>query len=204
AEQANFAKSRYLTAISHELRTPLNSILGYAQILDADTDIPPNRRQAVSVIRKSGDHLLSLIEGTLDIARIGSGKLTLEQRPLAFPAFMQQIVGMFELQARDKGLRFTYEPSGVLPEFVRADEKRLRQILINIIGNAGKFTARGAVSVRLTGRHEMATIEVEDTGPGIEADELARVFEPFERGRSARAGATAGTGIGLTISRMLT
>jgi signal transduction histidine kinase/CheY-like chemotaxis protein/purine-cytosine permease-like protein len=204
AEQANSAKSRYLTAISHELRTPLNSILGYAQILDADEAIPPNRRQAVSVIRKSGDHLLSLIEGTLDIARIESGKLTLDVRPLAFPAFMQQIVGMFELQARDKGLRFTYEPAEALPEFVRADEKRLRQILINIIGNAVKFTARGAVSVRLAYRHEMATVEVEDSGPGIAPDELARVFEPFERGRSASAGATAGTGIGLTISRMLT
>lgn len=204
AEQANSAKSRYLTAISHELRTPLNSILGYAQILDGDEAVPPKRRQAVTVIRKSGDHLLSLIEGTLDIARIEGGKLTLEVRPLAFPAFMQQIVGMFELQARDKGLRFTYEPAGSLPDVVRADEKRLRQILINIIGNAVKFTARGAVSVRLAYRHEMATIEVEDSGPGIEPEELARVFEPFERGRSASAGATAGTGIGLTISRMLT
>lgn len=204
AEQANSAKSRYLTAISHELRTPLNSILGYAQILDGDEAIPPNRRQAVTVIRKSGDHLLSLIEGTLDIARIEGGKLTLEPRPLAFPAFMQQIVGMFELQARDKGLRFEYEPVGNLPEVVRADEKRLRQILINIIGNAVKFTARGSVRVRLAWRHEMATVEVEDSGPGIEAEELARVFEPFERGRSARAGATAGTGLGLTISRMLT
>ncbi|MBA4742117.1 MAG: response regulator [Azoarcus sp.] len=204
AEQANSAKSRYLTAISHELRTPLNSILGYAQILDADEAIPPNRRPAVGVIRKGGEHLLSLIEGTLDIARIEGGKLTLDVRPLAFPAFMRQIVGMFELQARDKGLRFTYEPAESLPEVVRADEKRLRQILINIIGNAVKFTARGTVCVRLSWRHEMATIEVEDSGPGIEPEERARIFEPFERGRSARAGATAGTGLGLTISRMLT
>jgi CheY-like chemotaxis protein len=117
---------------------------------------------------------------------------------------MREIVGMFELQARDKGLRFIYEPAANLPEVVRADEKRLRQILINIIGNAVKFTARGTVRVRLNWRHEMATIEVEDSGPGIDPGELARVFEPFERGRSARAGATAGTGLGLTISRMLT
>jgi signal transduction histidine kinase len=112
AEQANQAKSRYITAISHELRTPLNSILGYAQILDADEDIPPARRQAVSVIRRSGDHLLSVIEGTLDIARIEGGKLTLDVRALDFPDFLHQIVGMFELQARNKGLSFDYQPAG--------------------------------------------------------------------------------------------
>ena len=138
AEQANQAKSRYITAISHELRTPLNSILGYAQILAADESVPPHRKQAVSIIRKSGDHLLSVIEGTLDIARIEGGKLTLDVRALDFPDFMQQIVGMFELQARNKGLSFAYEPVGELPAVVRADEKRLRQILINVLGNAVK------------------------------------------------------------------
>jgi signal transduction histidine kinase len=102
-QQANQAKSRYITAISHELRSPLNSILGYAQILAADDDIPPNRRQAVSVIRKSGDHLLSVIERTLDIARIEGGKLTLDIKAMDFPELMQQLVWMFELQARDKG-----------------------------------------------------------------------------------------------------
>ncbi|MGL1832059.1 hybrid sensor histidine kinase/response regulator [Rhodocyclaceae bacterium SMB388] len=204
AEQANQAKSRYITAISHELRTPLNSILGYAQILDGDEAIPPPRRQAVGVIKKSGEHLLSLIEGTLDIARIEGGKLTLEARPLAFPAFMRQMVGMFELQARNKGLDFIYEPVGTLPEVVRADEKRLRQILINIIGNAVKFTPRGTVRLRLTYRREMAVFEIEDTGPGISADEIDRIFEPFERGSTARAETTVGTGLGLTISKMLT
>ena len=202
AEQANQAKSRYVTSISHELRTPLNSILGYAQILDGDEAIPPHRRQAVSVIKKSGEHLLSLIEGTLDIARIESGKFALDMRPLAFPGFVRQLVGMFEPQARDKGLGFHFECSGTLPEVVRADEKRLRQILLNIIGNAVKFTARGEVRVRLSYRREMALFEVEDSGPGIAADELAQIFEPFARGRSART--TTGTGLGLTISRMLT
>lgn len=202
AEQANQAKSRYVTSISHELRTPLNSILGYAQILDGDESIPPHRRQAVSVIKKSGEHLLSLIEGTLDIARIESGKFALDMRPLAFPAFVQQLAGMFELQARDKGLDFVFETSGTLPEVVRADEKRLRQILINIIGNAIKFTPRGRVRVGLTYRREMALIEVEDSGPGIPAGELQHVFEPFARGSSART--TTGTGLGLTISKMLT
>ena len=201
AEQANQAKSRYITAISHELRTPLNSILGYAQILAADEDVPPNRRQAVSIIRKSGDHLLSVIEGTLDIARIESGKLTLDVKAMDFPELMQQIVGMFELQARNKGLTFDYQPVGELPAIVRADEKRLRQILINVIGNAVKFTVRGSVSFKVECRRDMAIFEIRDTGPGIPPEDMQRIFEPFSRGSTAQAG---GSGVGLTIARMLT
>ncbi len=201
AEQANQAKSRYITAISHELRTPLNSILGYAQILAADESVPPHRKQAVSIIRKSGDHLLSVIEGTLDIARIEGGKLTLDVKALDFPDFMQQIVGMFELQARNKGLSFDYQPVGELPAVVRADEKRLRQILINVLGNAVKFTVRGGVTFKVECRREMAVFEIRDSGPGIPAADLDRIFEPFVRGSTVQAG---GSGVGLTIARMLT
>lgn len=200
ADQANQAKSRYITAISHELRTPLNSILGYAQILDADDAIPPHRRQAVSVIRRSGDHLLSLIESTLDIARIESGRLKLDVKPLHFADFIQQIVQMFEWQAQQKGLDFRYEPKGTLPLAVRADKRRLGQILINILGNAVKFTETGRVVFRLSYAREMAVFEIEDSGPGISAEELVHIFEPFARGNS-KAG---GTGVGLTISKMLT
>ncbi|MBI1175699.1 MAG: response regulator [Sideroxydans sp.] len=203
ADQANQAKSRYVMAISHELRTPLNSILGYAQILDGDDAIPANRRQAVSVIRRSGDHLLSLIEGTLDIARIEGGKVSLAIKPLHFPEFVQQIVGMFELQARNKGIDFRYQLVGELPDLVRADAGRLRQILINILGNAVKFTAQGGVVFRLKYQSEMATFEIEDTGPGIAQEELERIFEPFARGSAAHIGATGGTGLGLTIAKML-
>ena len=201
AELANQAKSRYITTISHELRTPLNSILGYAQILDGDPTVPEHRRQAISVIRKSGDHLLSLIEGTLDIARIEGGKLTLDVRPLAFPEFVQQLVDMFQLQARNKGLYFDYRAEGELPAQVRADERRLRQILINILGNAVKFTRRGGVILRLKYQREMATFEIEDSGPGLAPAELERIFEPFAQGEQAAAG---GSGLGLTISKMLT
>ena len=201
AEQANQAKSRYITAISHELRTPLNSILGYAQILAADEDLPPNRAQAVSVIRKSGDHLLSVIEGTLDIARIEGGKLTLDVKAMDFPELMQQIVGMFELQARNKGLGFDYRPLGELPAVVRADQKRLRQILINVLGNAVKFTLRGGITFGIECRRDMAIFEIRDTGPGIPAEDMQRIFEPFTRGNSVQAG---GSGVGLTIARMLT
>ncbi|MDD2989927.1 MAG: ATP-binding protein [Zoogloea sp.] len=200
AELANQAKSRYITAISHELRTPLNSILGYAQILDGDETIPPPRRQAINVIRRSGDHLLSVIEGTLDIARIEGGKLALDVKALDFRDFMQQIVGMFELQAHNKGLEFRYEPKGEIPAFVRADEKRVRQILINLLGNALKFTSRGHICLRLAYRMEMATFEVEDSGPGISPEEQERIFDPFARGSSAQG--AGGAGLGLTISRM--
>ncbi|RTL49820.1 MAG: response regulator [Rhodocyclaceae bacterium] len=202
ADLANQAKSRYITAISHELRTPLNSILGYAQILDGDPSIPEHRRQAVGVIRKSGDHLLSLIEGTLDIARIEGGKLTLDVQPLAFADFVQQIVDMFALQARKKRLSFHYQPEGELPTVVRTDERRLRQILINILGNAVKFTEAGSVTLRLRYQREMATFEIADTGPGIAAEDVERIFEPFAQG-GGEAIAVGGAGIGLTISKML-
>jgi signal transduction histidine kinase/CheY-like chemotaxis protein/purine-cytosine permease-like protein len=201
ADLANEAKSRYITTVSHELRTPLNSILGYAQLLEEDESIPAHRKQAVSVIRRGGDHLLSLIEGTLDIARIEGGKLRLDSRSMRFRDCVQQIVRMFELQAADKGLAFSHVISDKLPDIVRTDEKRLRQILINVLGNAVKFTHAGRVEFRLSYAREMAIFEIEDTGPGIAAHELDHIFEPFARGEKPSSG---GTGLGLTISKMLT
>jgi signal transduction histidine kinase/CheY-like chemotaxis protein/purine-cytosine permease-like protein len=203
AEHANQAKSRYISAISHELRTPLNSILGYAQLMGEDAGVPAHRKQAVSVIRRGGEHLLSLIEGTLDIARIESGKLTLNVKPMHFADCVHEMAGMFELQAAAKGLAFSFDVEGVVPEVVRADEKRVRQILINLLGNAIKFTSQGRVVFRVRHAREMAHIEIEDTGPGLSADELERVFEPFTRGAQA-ATASPGAGLGLTIAKMLT
>jgi signal transduction histidine kinase/ActR/RegA family two-component response regulator len=203
ADAANQAKSRYITAISHELRTPLNGILGYAQLLEEAPDIPPHRRDAVQVIRRGGDHLLSLIEGTLDIARIESGRLALEPGPMHFAEGIDELVRLFAPQAAARGLRFVHEASGTLPELVRADEKRLRQILINLLGNAVKFTRSGQVTFRVAYSREMARFEVEDTGPGMAEAELARVFEPFVRGTAAGGNASSGTGLGLTIARML-
>lgn len=206
ADQANQAKSRYISAISHELRTPLNSILGYAQLMGEDSAIPPHRKQAVSVIKRGGEHLLSLIEGTLDIARIEAGKLTLNVKPMHFADCVHEMAGMFELQAAAKGLGFRFEASGNLPELVRADEKRVRQILINLLGNAIKFTSQGQVTFRLRHAREMAHIDIEDTGPGMREEELAQIFEPFARGATAGQSAegTPGAGLGLTIAKMLT
>ncbi len=206
ADLANQAKSRYITTVSHELRTPLNSILGYAQLLEEDASLPAHRQQAVKVIRRGGEHLLSLIEGTLDIARIEAGRLRLENKPMRFVDCVEDIVRMFELQAAAKGIEFRRVLTAPLPEAVRADEKRLRQILINVLGNAVKFTHAGRVEFRLMHVRDMAVFEIEDTGPGIAASEIEHVFEPFARGESTRGGESAngGTGLGLTIGKMLT
>ncbi|MBC7617982.1 MAG: response regulator [Candidatus Saccharibacteria bacterium] len=209
AEQANQAKSRYISAISHELRTPLNSILGYAQLMGEDAAIPAHRKQAVSVIKRGGEHLLSLLEGTLDIAHIESGKLTLNMKPMQFASGIEELASMFELQASDKGLAFEYEVQGSVPQWVRADEKRVRQICFNLLGNAIKFTRQGSVRLVLRYAREMAHIEVHDTGPGMTAQELELIFEPFTRGDSAAvsgggAAASGGSGLGLTIAKMLT
>lgn len=200
AEAANQAKSRYIGTISHELRTPLNSILGYAQLMAQDRELPTQRRQAVQVIKRSGEHLLQLIDGTLDIARIEAGRMSLDAAPLRFADLLAELAQMFEPQAGAKGLRFVFDPQGRLPDWVRGDEKRVRQILINLLGNALKFTATGSVTLRVRHAREMAQIEVQDTGPGIAPVELARIFEPFARGSSVGAGA----GLGLTIAKMLT
>ncbi|HSI60423.1 MAG TPA: ATP-binding protein [Ideonella sp.] len=204
ADAANQAKTRYITAISHELRTPLNSILGYAQLLEEDEAMPAHRRQAVSVIRRGGDHLLSLIEGTLDVARIEGGKLTLDVKAMRFRDCVEEIARLFELQAAAKGIRFVFDAERRLPELVRADERRLRQILINLLGNAVKFTTQGQVAFRVSHAREMARFEIVDSGPGMSARELERVFEPFVRGSAAGTASVGGTGLGLTISKMLT
>ncbi|AKR42760.1 ATP-binding protein [Methylophilus sp. TWE2] len=204
AEEANQAKSRYITGISHELRTPLNSILGYAQLLTNDDSIPEHRRQAIRTISRGGEHLLSLIESTLDIARIESGKMAFDVKPLHFPEFIGQIVSMFEIQAQNKGLAFYFEQQGHLPEYVRADHKRLMQILVNILGNAVKFTTKGSVTFRVSYAREIAQIDIEDTGPGIAPNEVEKIFEPFERGSAADVVGIGGTGLGLTISKLLT
>ena len=203
AEQANQAKSRYISAISHELRTPLNSILGYAQLMGEDASIPAHRKQAVHVIKRGGEHLLSLIEGTLDMARIEAGKLTLAVKPMQFANGMHEIASLFELQAAAKGLTFHFDLQGTMPEWVRADEKRVRQIIINLLGNAIKFTQQGSVTFRLRYAREMAQVEVQDTGPGMQPDELEHVFNPFARAANVALGAT-GSGLGLTIAKMLT
>ena len=203
ADAANQAKSRYISTLSHELRTPLNSVIGYAQLLDDDPALPAHRRQAVAVIRRGGEHLLSLIEGTLDLARIEGGKVSLAIATTPLRDLLDELTDMFALQARAKGLRFAADVDDGLPRAVRTDERKLRQVLINVLGNAVKFTDRGEVRLRVRHEREIAQFDIEDTGPGIAVADLDRVFEPFARGSEAHAGESAGTGLGLTIAKML-
>jgi signal transduction histidine kinase/CheY-like chemotaxis protein/purine-cytosine permease-like protein len=203
AEAANLAKSRYVTGMSHELRTPLNSILGYAQILQMDSAIPPARRDAINVIRRSGEHLLGLIDGLLDIARIEAGKMRLESDELSLPEFLEQIVNMFTQQAASKNLAFHFNAMGRMPGTVHTDQKRLRQILINLLGNAIKFTDSGSITMRVQYAREIALFNIEDTGIGIADEDIDRIFLPFERGNAARQRDDIGTGLGLAISSML-
>ena len=204
AESANRAKSRYVTGLSHELRTPLNSILGYAQLLLQDPQhLPSSHRNAVTTIHRSGEHLLALVDGLLDVARIEAGKLQLNVTEVALPAFLAALSDMLEPHASNKGLAFSLATQGRMPEVIRADEKRVRQILINLIGNAIRFTSVGSVRINVSYAWETATFEIVDTGPGMPGEELERLFMPFERGTHARA-SDHGAGLGLTICRMLT
>lgn len=204
AESANLAKSRFMTGMSHELRAPLNGILGYAQILQRDPGVPPARREAVDVIHRSGRHLIGLIDGLLDISRIEAGKFRLEPVETHLGPFLDQIIKMFQPQMAARGLHFDYHADAKLPAVVQIDEKRLRQILINLLGNAVKFTAAGFISFRVRYASDMAQFEIEDSGPGIPPGDLDRIFLAFERSWAATDQADTGTGLGLTICQMLT
>ena len=210
ADRSNLAKSRFLTNISHELRTPLNSILGYAQILQRELELSPSRRGALEVIRKSGDHLISLIDGLLDIARIEARRLKIVSNEIHCRSFLDQLADLFRLEATRKGIRFDYEPSPKLPPAFRGDEKRIAQVLINLLGNAIKYTTRGQVTFRIQYATDIAVFEIRDSGPGISPENLERIFEPFERvensgaGSEGAAGLVGGVGLGLTISKTLT
>ncbi|MFC5605602.1 hybrid sensor histidine kinase/response regulator [Variovorax soli] len=204
AESANQAKTRYVAGMTHELRTPLNSILGYSQILLKGGAASPPPREALSTIHKSGEHMLGLIDGLLDLARIEAGRLQLEPAPLALPQFLDEIVHMVRPQAEDKGLAFVYTTLGELPPWVLADAKRLRQILINLLANAVRFTETGTVTLLVDARREVLRFDVVDTGIGVAPQDRQRIFLPFERGAGGRRAGVPGTGLGLTITGLLT
>ena len=200
AEAASAAKSLYLATVSHELRSPLNAIYGYAQLMERETAVSP--RDAARIIRRSTEYLTDLVEGLLDISMVERGVMRVARDVMRLPAFLEQIARMFEPQAAAKGLVFRVETHGRLPQFVRADQKRLRQILINLVANAIKYTERDEVILRLSHASEIATYEVCDTGPGIPAADHEHIFTPFERGVEAARG-SEGSGLGLAITRAI-
>lgn len=203
AEAANNAKSRYLTGISHELRTPLNTVLGYAQLLEMDEGVAEKTRERIAVIRRSSEHLADLIEGLLDISKIEAGRLEIQRNPINFQTMLTQVEQMFRSEAENKGLDFRYKRLSALPDTVMGDEKRLRQILINLLANAIKFTQQGSVTFTTSYRNQVAEFKIVDTGVGIHEDDFERIFRPFERARRPGSPAVAGTGLGLTITRLL-
>ena len=204
AEAANRAKSRYVSGLSHELRTPLNNVLGYTQLLLRDPGIEPDQGEKLETIQRSGEHLLALVDGLLDIARIEAGRISLNIGEIRMDALLGQIEAMFAPQALAKGLDFHIEKAGRIPDAVGGDEQRLRQILINLIGNAIRFTRTGTVRLRVGYAWEVATFEVIDTGPGIAEDKLDQIFLPFERLDADLTHVGSGMGLGLTICQLLT
>ena len=201
AEAANEAKSRFLASVSHEIRSPLNSIYGYAQLLERQEG--RNALRAAKIILRSSEHLTNLVEGLLDLSQVESGILRLNRDVIRFPALLQQMVDMFEPQARAKGVEFRLKHPENIPEFVRGDQKRLRQVLINLLSNAIKFTASGHVTFQADYRSDLATFTVSDSGIGIAEKDLERIFAPFERGSESGAASNVGVGLGLSITQAL-
>ncbi|MEM8595461.1 MAG: ATP-binding protein, partial [Pseudomonadota bacterium] len=203
AEAANHAKSRYVVGITHELRTPLNAILGYAQLMEGDPTIPTHRQTGVSVIRRSAEHLGGLIEGLLDISQIEAGRLAVYRDDVRFIEFLSHIAAVFRMEAAEKNLSFRTAIPATLPPAVHGDEKRLRQILMNLLSNAIRYTDEGEVRFTVTYANEVATFTIADTGRGIEPAERERIFQPFQRIEDPSA-PVRGTGLGLTITKLLT
>lgn len=201
AEAANDAKTRYLVSVSHEIRSPLNTIYGYAQLLERDDSFPGS--EAGAVIRRSAEHLTNLVEGMLEISRIEGGVMRVRSDAIDVRRLLEHVIEMFHMQAASKGLTLRLATKDRLPDRVRTDEKKLRQILINLVSNAVKYTQDGGITVTVGYRSQVADIEVADTGIGIAPEDIDRVFEPFERGSSPEARLQPGIGLGLSITRIL-
>ncbi len=201
AEQANRAKSIFLANMSHELRTPLNAILGFSSLMRQDPQITDSNAESLNIINRSGEHLLSLINDVLEMTKMEAGRLKLEIAPFDLDAMVRDVVNMMHLRAESKGLYLRFDQSSQFPSHIQGDEVRLRQILVNLVGNAIKFTKTGGVSIRLGVKQNdrcHLLIEVEDSGPGIDQQGLKQIFKPFVQ--LNQGAEQKGTGLGLTIT----
>ncbi|MFN3302808.1 MAG: ATP-binding protein [Roseateles sp.] len=210
AEIASRAKSQFLARMSHELRTPLNAVMGYAQILKMEDGLSPKQRNGLDIIHSSGQHLLTLIVDILDLSRIEAGKAELCIAPVQLVLRLHAVADIVRVMAQDKQIGLELQLDPALPATVLADDKRLSQILLNLLGNAVKFTHVGSVTLKarvlpaadLPQGMALLRFEVLDTGVGIAEDQAERLFEPFEQAGSAEQ-RIGGTGLGLAISRQL-
>ena len=210
AEAANQAKSAFLANMSHELRTPLNNILGAGQLLERDGDFPPSKRELLNIIGQSGGHLLELINDVLEISKIEAGRLTLVSTTFDLHRFLDDLERIVRHRADEKGLQLIIERDPGLPRHIQSDERKLRQVLVNLLGNAIKFTEKGHVTLRVMckEREDSArasslrlAFEIEDTGIGIASEDREKIFEPFMQANPEGTRALEGTGLGLTLSR---
>lgn len=210
ADTANHAKSEFLANMSHELRTPLNGILGYAQILQRSKHIVESDQKGIDIINQCGSHLLTLINDILDLSKIEAQKMQIYATDFHLPSFLQAVVEICRIKADQKGINFIYSTEGQLPVGISADEKRLRQVLINLLGNAIKFTEKGSVQFVIQSSIVKGTalenplyrirFQVKDTGIGISSDHVKNIFLPFEQSGNIKK-QSEGTGLGLAISK---
>jgi CheY-like chemotaxis protein len=188
--------------MSHELRTPLNGILGYTQILKREKTLTAKQQEGIDIIHRSGEYLLTLITDILDLSKIEAGRVELYPIDFNFNDFIRDITELFQIRAQQKHITFIYEPTTYLPIGIRADEKRLRQILINLLGNAIKFTKRGGINLKVGMHDEKMCFQVEDTGVGIAEEDIEKIFSPFQQVGNEEYKAE-GTGLGLPITKKL-
>jgi PAS domain S-box-containing protein len=205
AEAANHAKSMFLASMSHEIRTPMNGVLGFAQLMLGDAQLSDQQRSHLNTINRCGEHLLSLLNDILEMSKIEAGHTTLNPSAFDFHALIDHLEAMFRMRAGAKKLHFIVERLGDIPRHVTSDESKLRQVFINLLGNALKFTEKGGVVLRVRVQNDGSSTlrleaEIEDTGIGIAEDEVGKMFQYFEQTLSGRKSGT-GTGLGLAISR---
>jgi len=207
AEAANRAKSEFLANMSHEIRTPMTAILGFADMMLQPRQSDDDRRECVQVVRRNARHLLGLINDILDLSKIEAGKMTVERIACDLPQLMADVLALMRPRAQEKALRLAVGFEGGIPRKIVTDPLRLREIIVNLLGNAIKFTAEGTIQVRIrcegTGASNVLRIDVSDSGIGMTAEQMSRLFQPFTQADESTTRRFGGTGLGLTISRKL-